>query len=375
MMKKLSKVLAIVLTLAIAVTCFAGCGSKNDTIRVGIHSNISGAVLVAIANDMGYFEEEGLTVDTTVVESGPVEMAAMRAGTRTLEVGYIGSGVAWNALDGDGNGLSFVYFNGLGDAESMLAREGVFTDSNNNGMYDIDEIGAGLKGQTVYLDTSTTPASWFKTLLKYVNADLAAADQVWISCETADYLAGYEAPNADEANKVEVVHISNANVASAMSTTSASRADIAVCFAPIPYTILEANDDVELIAKTSTHFAVEDSSIETFVASNEWIKEDPESVQKFVNALTKAAAYRNDNIEYATAISEEQCNAQAGTFDAGVAWWPTVEDYKEMFATTDGLGYDYMEALYNLAKPNVASGNVKDFDDCIDFSFMMKSFG
>ncbi|MFI3168098.1 MAG: hypothetical protein R3Y32_08300 [Bacillota bacterium] len=388
-MKKFAKLFAIVLTLAMVITCFAGCGSSNTTtvidedgneveielttVRIGIHSNIGGAGLVAVADEMGFFLEEGINAEITVVESGPVEMAAMRAGTRTLEVGYIGSGVAWNALDGDGNSVSFVYFSGLGDAETMLSREGIFTDSNSDGEYDFDEIYEGLKGQTVYLDTSTTPGSWFKTLLGYVNEGKDASEQLWISCETTDYLSGYEAPNSNSANAVEVVYISNANCATAMSTVSSSRADIVVCFSPIPDTILAANDDVEVIAKTSTHFAASDSSIETFVASDEWIAEDPETVQAFVNALTKAAAVRNDDTDFVETAAENITNAAAGSYNASDSWWPTIAEYKEMFSSTSGTGYEYMEALYDIAYPNVTSGIIEDFEDTMDFSFMLEA--
>ncbi len=375
-MKKLTKLFAIVLSLALVLSCFSGCGSSDDeltTVRVGIHANIGGATLVAVAEEMGFFEEEGINAEITVVESGPVEMAAMRAGTRTLDVGYIGSGVSWNALDGDGNSLSFVYFSGLGDAETMLAREGIFTDSNSNGFYDFDEIYEGLKGQTIYLDTSTTPGTWFKTLLGYINEGKSASEQLWITCETSDYLAGYEALNSDPAYAVEVVYLANSSCATAMSTVSSSRADIVVCFSPIPDTILAANDDVEVIAKTSTHFAASDSSIETFVASDEWIAEDPETVQAFINALTKAAAIRNDDYDYAETVAENITNAAAGSYNASDSWWPTIDEYKDMFLTSSGSGYDYMQALYDIAYPNVTSGIIEDFEDTMNFSFMIEA--
>ena len=72
------------------------------------------------------------------------EMAAMRADERTLDVGYIGAGVAWNPIDSTGNQLSFIFLDCLSNAENLIAKKGIFNDANGNGKYDNDEIFEGL---------------------------------------------------------------------------------------------------------------------------------------------------------------------------------------------------------------------------------------
>ena len=79
---------------------------KLATVRIGIHANEGGTPLAAVAAEKGYFEKYGIKPVFTIVESGPAEMTAMRSDNRTLDVGYIGAGVAWNPIDGNGNSLS-----------------------------------------------------------------------------------------------------------------------------------------------------------------------------------------------------------------------------------------------------------------------------
>ena len=167
--------------VALALICastlvFAGGAKESSSekaltkVRVGIHGNEGGAPLAAVAQEQGFFAKYGIEPVFTIVESGPAEMTAMRADNRTLDVGYIGAGVAWNPIDGGGaDPLSFVFLDVLSNAEMLLAKKGIFTDANKNGKYDNSEIYTGLKGRTVYIEVGTTPGGWFKTLLELAN--------------------------------------------------------------------------------------------------------------------------------------------------------------------------------------------------------------
>lgn len=176
----MKKILAIVLAGLMMAFTLAACGDKTASkaasgstaasgsgaasggeaakplemvdVRIGIHGNVGGAPLAGVAIEQGFFEEEGINPIVTVVESGPVEMAAMRADNRTLDCGYIGAGVAWNAMDPNGNQLKFIFLDNLSNAEMMIARKGMFEDTNKNNFFDYDEIYAGLKGKTVYIE-------------------------------------------------------------------------------------------------------------------------------------------------------------------------------------------------------------------------------
>ncbi len=398
-MKMKFKLMSALLASLVVMTAFAGCsettttpsstgststststsGAEEEkpepvTVRIGYHANEGGATVIAVAEEMGFFEEEGIEVELTKVESGPVEMAAMRAGNRTLDMGYIGAGVSWNAMDPTGNGLKFVFFDGLSDAEALIARKGQFEDTDGNGEFDYEEIYNGLKGKTVYLDTSTTPGGWLKSLVAKVNEGRPAEEQLWIYSETSDYLDGYTAPNSDEAYRINCIQLANNNIASAMSTASDQKVDIAVAFAPVPSTTIENNEDIEHIAATSTHLP-DNAQPSTWVASEEWMAEDPDVVQRVVNALYKAASVRAEDPDNACREAEILCQAAPNTFSPSSAIWPSADEYKEWFATDTSDGYVYMEALYESKKASLPDGVApKAFEDCIDFSYMINAF-
>ncbi len=366
---------AVTLVMAAALVSAAGGKESGSTpltkVRVGIHANEGGTPLAAVAQEKGFFAKYGIEPVFTIVESGPAEMTAMRADRRTLDVGYIGAGVAWNAIDGTGNGVSFVFLDVLSNAEMLIAKKGLFADDNKNGKYDNDEIYAGLKGKTVYIEVGTTPGGWFKNLIDLVNDGKADADKLWIYSETASYLAGYTAPNSNAANKVTVVNTLNSNLPAGMASGDM---DIIAGYSPATSTILNSNNSVEKIATTVGNFPAEKSFPSTWVASDAWIAENPEVAQNFINALYEAAIWRSENLNESMRIGENLAQKPEGTFDPTNLVAPSKADYEEWFATTSSRGYVYMNALYNSSKGNVPAGNVvKPFSESFNDSLLLNA--
>jgi NitT/TauT family transport system substrate-binding protein len=369
-MKRFFTVVLLVLCASVAMA--AGQAQALVNVRVGIHANEGGAPLAAVAQDQGIFKKYGIKPVFTIVESGPVEMTAMRADNRTLDIGYIGAGVAWNPIDGAGNLLSFVFLDCLSNSEMLLAKKGIFTDANNNRTFDNAEIYAGLKGQTVYIEVGTTPGGWFKTLLELVNADKANADKLWISCETSSYLAGYTAPNANPANKVSVVNTLNANLPAGMATGGGM--SVVAGFSPATSTILKTNKDVETIATTVGNFPAEKSFPSSWVASDKWLAENPAVARNFVKALLEAAVWRAENLDAAMRAGEQLCQRPANSFDPINLVAPRKEDYQAWFADKNALGYRYMKSLYDSKVPNVPKGNpVKPFEKAFNDAYLQEA--
>jgi len=340
-------------------------------VRASIHRNGPGASLVAIAEELGYFDMYGIDADITIVESGPVQMAAMRADNHSLDFGYIGPGVAWNPMDPSGNQISFIFFDQLGNSERLIARTGIFT-ANASGVFDHNSVYNGLRGQTVYMEVGTTPGGWFKNLLSAINDGRPVDEQLWLTCEDPAYMQGYEAPNQNPENMIQVVNLANANIPAGMATAGRDRVDIAVAFEPIPSTIVANISDVEVITDNRL-LPPEKVFPGTFVARNEWIDENPDVVQRVVNALFLAALWRADNLDEAMRIAERLCQAEEGSFPLSV-YCLTLEDYQTWFSSPDGRGFGYLRSLYNERIPNVPEGlEPKPFEDVFDFSFMLNA--
>jgi NitT/TauT family transport system substrate-binding protein len=367
----MKKLIALALLVICAGAAMAA-GPALVTVRAGVHANEGGVPLAAVAQEQGYFKKYGINPVFTIVESGPIEMTAMRADNRTLDIGYIGAGVAWNPIDGAGNQLSFVFLDGLSNSEMLLAKKGLFVDANKNRKYDNAEIYAGLKGQTVYIEVGTTPGGWFKTLLELVNADKSDADKLWISCETSAFLAGYTAPNAHPANKVAVVNTLNANLPAGMATGGGMT--VVAGFSPATSTIIRTNRDVETIATTVKNFPAEKSFPSTWVASDKWLADNPVVAQNFVNALYEAAIWRANNMDAAMRSGEMLAQRPTNSFDPTNMVAPDKGDYQEWFANRDALGYRYMTALYASKVPNVPKGNpVKPFEKAFNDRYLLEA--
>ncbi|HJA25779.1 MAG TPA: ABC transporter substrate-binding protein [Candidatus Fournierella merdigallinarum] len=110
----MKKLLSVALTLGLALSLFAGCGSapsqasapastpgtsstaseaesvERARITIAYHPHITGAGGLLNAIDNGYFEEENLEVELVQFTSGATELAAMASGE--IDLGYLGVG-------------------------------------------------------------------------------------------------------------------------------------------------------------------------------------------------------------------------------------------------------------------------------------------
>lgn len=370
----MKRTLISIFTLFALVLCLSACKPKmgeNNTIRVGIHANEGGATLYAVADKIGYFTDEDLNVEVTIVESGPAEMTAMRADNRSLDAGYIGAGVSWNALDDSGNRLQFIYLDTLSISEMLIANPSRKPEINSSSTW--QELYSALKGSRIAIPTDTTPGSWFKNFLSKVNklggsgdTEIPDAQKLWIDTETGAYVEGYISPNTNPDYAVEVVTESNENLVSVYSSY-----DFVCGFAPATTAVLDQGG-VE-VATTASHLP-EYTFPSTWVASVAWMQENPNTVLKFVRALARASEYRANNMDDALRWAEELTQVNEGTYKSESMIAPSAHDLYSWFSDFDGLGYEYFLALYNDKKANVPSGNrVKSLPEALNVQIMLKA--
>ena len=372
----MKKVVAIMLSLILVLGLFAGCenseGKKEDpTINIAVHANM-GAVLAAVADEQGFFEEENVKVNITIVESGVAEMSAMRSDNRTLDLGYIGAGVSWNVWDPVGNQLDLIYLENLGDSEMLIANKSFNIDIESSNL----EVAEAIKNNDIYLEVGTTPGTWLLTYIELLNEEYTEeADKIWLSCNDPAYLKNYEAPNNNAENELRVINMANSGITAAMAIEGKDKAELAVVFSPISTAILNTNDNVVSVATTGTKFEAEKLSPGVWVGSTEFISENEDLVQRFVNALVKASEYTSKNKAAGARAAEKLCQKPTNSIDENSCIIPSQAELLEWYADYDSVGYKYMQSMYNGRVGNVPAenGEPKTLGEAFNLKFMMKA--
>lgn len=265
-------------------------GPAPATINVIYHPTIGGSTAIATAITQGFFAEENLTVILQMYTSGPPEIAAMVAGQ--ADIGFIGSGAAWLAFSGQ---VNIIALDNIALTEEILTRA-------DSGIASI----ADLKGKTVAVQEGA--AGYTLLLVALQEAGLTAAD-------------------------VKVLNISNDNLASTFGDASI---DAWAGWKPATTSLKEAlggEGAYTLLADNSTYPDYAFPS--TWVANKDYVANNPDVVQRFVNALTKAQVYRAENqnqaCAYASTYAQQATNELTGQLADVI--FPTLEQFTEYYGT------------------------------------------
>ena len=161
-MKKMMKVLSVVLALVLITGCFAACGVKEDTLKVGVQTNTTGHLYtswdfgedVAVAYNNGALAVEALKngkVDCVIIDNEPAKAyVAANTGLKILDTEYAVEDYAIcfqkdnadlkNAVDaalkdliadGSVKAITDKYINNSGEALVGVPVEAVDTDKPN----------------------------------------------------------------------------------------------------------------------------------------------------------------------------------------------------------------------------------------------------
>lgn len=286
-----------------------------EPIRINViyHPTIGGTTAVAIADAYGMFEEEGLDIRYQRFTSGPPEIAAMVAGR--ADIGFIGSGAAWLAFRGD---VNIIALDNLALTDEVIAKK-------SSGIETIED----LRG-------------------KVIGTQIGAAGDSLLSLVLAK--AGLTRDD------VTIVNMDNNNLASAIVSTGSEAVDAIAGWQPGTTAVLEAlgEDGIKLASNADFPEAAFPS---TWVANKDFVKNNPEAVQKFVNALTRAQAYRAENMQEACEWASEKAGQAANDLYTQIpfAIWPTGPELKAFY-------YDggFVEMLLNLQSNMIAGGRITD---------------
>lgn len=322
--KTLANALIFLLILAFIVS---GCAQATPTpvveqepaepekivIDVIYHPTIGGTTAIAIAEAYGMFEEEGLEIRYQRFTAGPPEIAAMVAGR--ADIGFIGSGAAWLAFRGD---VNIIALDNLAMTDEVVGKK-------SSGINSLED----LKGKTIATQLGTAGENILNLALK--KAGLTRDD-------------------------VTIVNMDNNNLTSAIVSTGAESVDAIAGWQPGTTAVMEALGDDAILLASNKDFP-EAAFPSTWVANKDFVKNNPEAVQKFVNALTRAQAYRAENMEEACEWASEKAGQAANDLYGQIpfAIWPNGPELKSYYH--DG-GFE--EMLLNLRANQIAGGKITE---------------
>ncbi|WP_460800674.1 aliphatic sulfonate ABC transporter substrate-binding protein [Microbacterium sp. GXF6406] len=277
---KRSRIVAIAALISAGAIALAGCsssgasgdeaGSDHPTIRMGYIADFNGASLLAIADELGLWEEHGLDVKESVFTNGPLQITAL--GTNDLDFGYIGSGAMWLPASGE---AQVAMINSLGDADRVIAQPGITSI-------------ADLEGKKVAVPEGTSGDMILTMALK--SAGLTIDD-------------------------VEKVAMDPATVVSAFAS---GQVDAAGIWFPLIDTIQGQVPDLEILA-SNEDFADEIAFTSAIVANPAFTEEHPEATEAVIAVLREAMDYRVENLDEAVSLTAAMLKGDEAAFATDAA--------------------------------------------------------
>ncbi|ROS75397.1 aliphatic sulfonate ABC transporter substrate-binding protein [Cellulomonas sp. PhB143] len=271
-------------------------GGSTTDVKFGYIGDFNGASLLAVAEDQGYWKENGISADTSVFTDGPTQIQALGAGD--LDFGYIGPGAMWLPASGK---AQVVAINTLGNADRVFAQPGITSL-------------ADLKGKKVAAPEGTS-GDMILTL---------ALQSVGLTKDDVDF-----------------VPMDPATIVSAFGS---GQIDAAGLWYPMLGNIKKQVPDLVELAKNED-FADTVSFPTAFVAGNDTVKDDPDTVEAVVAALKEATDYRAEHPEETVALTAKMLKADEADVEADAANSKTMSSQELDSLTEDGTVGTWLDGM------------------------------
>lgn len=255
-MKK--KILAVLLMVAMVATMLTGCGSKSEEAQGPkkiVVSEFRGITWTAayVAEANGYYEEEGLEVEWALYDDGPVAFQGMHGGDSQF---CLLSQEPVLKAQQEGLESTFIY--------SVLDTRLYGFVSNK----DITNV-ADLKGKAIFAGMQgSAPYSFVSSILREGGLD-PEKDVTFVNMDYSASMA------ALEAGQIQASYINTDN-------------RVEITSMDINVLVDTANED-----DAAKYLKSEVFPGEIICATTKYVQENPETVQAFVNAISKATEWMN----------------------------------------------------------------------------------
>lgn len=315
------------LAAIIAAALIASPASAADTVKINVayHPNMHGAAIMAIAEEQGYFEEEGLDVEASRFTSGAPELNAMISGH--LDLGYLGPGAMPAVMRGEVQLLT---------VDHPDANERVLADPSTG-----VKTPADLAGQTVYFASGTTGEFVVRAALKSagLTIDDIEAQNATDEVSTTAYISG----------RAPIIAVGPTFTNQAISTR-----DSVVVF----------NSDED-----------DNFSLPGFwIANKEFVAEHPETVTKFLRAFAKANDYRAGHLNEIVPLVSRYAKTPEPILQEQVdltVWWDTQEISEHI---EDGTVETMLRQLNTLFQETGKMAEIAEIDTYFDPSIAIDAF-
>lgn len=353
---KLRKLFAMLLSLAMVAGLLAGCGGDTTTseppasepgttseapseepsetvepvtLNVAYMPNYGSLWAVIAAQELGYFEEEGITLNLMSFDSGPVIISAMESGS--VDFGYIGDGAHKLCVQGQAEiiGLSHI---SNGDA--------VIGGPNVTSLED-------LKGKTVAYSSGTSSETILTNALNSVGLTMA---------------------------DITPMDMDAANVVTAMLSGGV---DACAIWSPQSLTILDQMPDATKLAE-NIDFSDISISLASWIAMPSYLEENHDVAVRFMRALFKAmdyAALEEHYEEVSQWVADElKLDVESVLPQArGDADWLTGQEVVSGVADGTVEGYYALQQEIMLSSGAIAEDEACPVSDYVDLDLMTEA--
>lgn len=294
------RVLSIFLLISLLV--LTACGNSKSTssasesekettkIRIGTVTWIGYSGLW-LAQDLGYFEEEGLEVDYSTIE----------------DTAQIKSSLASNKIDAMATTIDSLP-RSLTEGLALKAVFGLDQSQGADGIIakkEIEDV-SDLKGKEVAVEVGSV-SEWF--------------------------LANVLSDHGLSLDDVKVKEMTSSEAGAAFSS---GKVDAAVTWEPW-LSNAEASDFGKVLVSSADY---PDLIVDVFAFGEKFIEDNPEAVKAFAKAYDRAVTYLNENPEEAYEVLGKRINGSADDAKAQLEGLHimTIDDSKEFFGTTSDPG-------------------------------------
>ena len=218
---------------------------ESVTLNIGYMNNYGSLWALAAAQNLGYFEEEGITLELTSFDNGPNIIAAMENGT--VNIGYIGDGA--HSLCVQGN-ASIIALSHISNGDAVIGGPEVKTI-------------ADLKGKTVAYSSGTTSENILIQAL------------------------------ASEGMTMSDITAMDMDASAIVTAMLSGKVDACAIWSPNSTTVIDELEGATILADNVT-FADSSIALSSWIAMPETVENESDVLVRFVRALFRGMDYAAD---------------------------------------------------------------------------------